>query len=525
MSRLPPPPPDLPSRLVTGDSYRPGPARNDRSESRDYNRDFDRGYDREREYDRRPMYQFGSDNYQPPRNDRSYDNYDHYDRYAPGTAPPALHPSSTVYRPQYDQGPPPPTGEFTFRYDAPPPIAAARDDMYRPRSPQPRRYNDNHNNNKNTNNNGYKQGHGRGGYRGRGGPRMASNRAFLQTNRAPTPELMPGMDEEETGVKFKSIEDVSDSEEAEMEMSDDENAAPEQPTKKSKTVGKAADGDSVPRWSNPDPYTALPPPDESQRKKKDVVKLIRKARVEASSATVAKVDPADDFISFDLADEDDDPSKDWTRQSRMPRPVNSGMGVAGAPTGPRFSHNTNLHNQQPPSAPQAAVPTPISNQQVQAQVNNQTLQARTNIQNVPGRVNNQNAPAPATNQMNQARVSQNGQVPNNENFRFEFTPPEANTTLAKVSRPSKPLNLDTASDPALGSRKRNIRDEIKAAPVLHKVGKGVQRGKVNGDVLKEWKPRADVSSTPWLEIDHSDTANMGLWYGTSSCFSVRFGQG
>jgi non-canonical poly(A) RNA polymerase PAPD5/7 len=515
MSRLPPLPPGLPPRPVTGDSYRPGATRNDRFESRDY-RDYDRVYDRDRDNDRRapPMYQFGSDydSYQPSRDDRVYDRYHGDRRYAPGAAPPSLRPSSSVYRPQFDQGPPPPPGDFTFRYDAPPPIAAARDEMYRPRSPPPRRYNDNQNNS------GYKQDHGRGqqvrgGYRGRGGPRQASNRAFLRTNRDPTPELMPGMDEEENGVKFKSINDVSDSEEAEMDMSDDEAGADEQPAKKARTVGKAADGDSVPRWSNPDPYTALPPPDESQRKKKDVVKLIRKARVEASSATAAKVEPADDFISFDLADDGDD--------LQMLQPPKSGMGVAGAPTGPRFSHNTNLHGQQTPSAPAAAVSSPISNQRAQAQGNIQNLQARTDIQNVPGRVNTENIPRSVTDQKSQAQVVANGQRSNNGNIRFDLTVPEADPALAKVSRASKPVNLDTTSDPALGSRKRTIRDEIKAAPVLHKVGKGPIRGKVNGQVLQEWKPKANAPSTPWLEIDHSDTVNMGLWY-VPSCLLFIF---
>ena len=154
---------------------------------------------------------------------------------------------------------------------------------------------------------------------------MASDRAFLKGNREPTPELMPGMDEEETGVRFKPIEDVSDSEETEMDISDDENGAAEQPKKKVRIVDKAADGDSVPRWSNPDPYTALPPPDESQRKKKDVVKLIRKARVETTSTSTTKVDPADDFISFDFGDEGD------ALQNDDHSPDKSGMGVAGAP--------------------------------------------------------------------------------------------------------------------------------------------------------------------------------------------------
>jgi non-canonical poly(A) RNA polymerase PAPD5/7 len=285
-----------------------------------------------------------------------------------------------------------------------------------------------------------------------------------------------------------------------MDMSDDENGAAEQPSKKARTVRKAADGDSVPKWSNPDPYTALPPPDESQRKKKDVVKLIRKARVETNAGSTAKVDPADDFISFDFGDEEDDSAD------------KSGMGVEGAPTGPRFSHAANLHKQQAQTALATAAPTHMANPQVQAQITSQTLEARTNSQNFNGRIN-QSVPVQVTNQNVQARAdNQNVQVQmNHENVRFAIPFPKVNINLANLKSPSKVVKLDTTSDPTLGSRKRNIDDQIKAAPVLHQVGKGVSKKPATGVVLKEWQPKANSRSTPWVEIDHSDTANMGLW--------------
>ena len=132
-----------------------------------------------------------------------------------------------------------------------------------------------------------------------------------------------------------------------MDMSDDEN---QHPKKKHRIDSEAADGDSVPRWSNPDPYTALPPPDDSQRKKKDVVKLIRKARVETNSSTVNKIDAADDFISFDFGDEEDDQEEEEEEKDDDYVPIQSGAGVAGAPTGPRFSHRSNFQNQQTPNA-------------------------------------------------------------------------------------------------------------------------------------------------------------------------------
>ncbi len=63
-----------------------------------------------------------------------------------------------------------------------------------------------------------------------------------------------------------------------------------------------------PKWSNPDPYTALPPPDETQVKRPDFVKLIRKARVSATAAEPLiggdAVTTNDDFISFGADDDD-----------------------------------------------------------------------------------------------------------------------------------------------------------------------------------------------------------------------------
>ena len=92
----------------------------------------------------------------------------------------------------------------------------------------------------------------------------------------------------------------------ENEDSADGDASESKP-KATRTQFKRPDGDSVPKWSNPDPYTALPPPDETTGKRLDVVKLIRKAKnQEAEKATGHNsVVANDDFISFGFADDDD----------------------------------------------------------------------------------------------------------------------------------------------------------------------------------------------------------------------------
>jgi non-canonical poly(A) RNA polymerase PAPD5/7 len=152
---------------------------------------------------------------------------------------------------------------------------------------------------------------------------------------------MPGMEETDgPAVKYRALEDLSDSDEADMDVSSDDEierkdlGSEEQPKKKQARINqeKAADGESVPRWSNPDPYTVLPPPDESQRKKMDVVKLIRKARVVSSSDSATKTEVvADDFISFDFNDE----GKEDLDQSQDSTIEENGNGVPGAPKGPR----------------------------------------------------------------------------------------------------------------------------------------------------------------------------------------------
>ncbi|KAJ4305117.1 hypothetical protein N0V90_000647 [Kalmusia sp. IMI 367209] len=106
--------------------------------------------------------------------------------------------------------------------------------------------------------------------------------------------------------KFRDLADLSDDEEADMdtdsENSEDNNSATAQgKTKVARTQSSSrADGNSVPKWSNPDPYTVLPPPEETTGKRIDFVKLIRKAKnevAEQNDATNA-VAANDDFISF-----------------------------------------------------------------------------------------------------------------------------------------------------------------------------------------------------------------------------------
>ncbi|PYH93498.1 topoisomerase family protein TRF4 [Aspergillus ellipticus CBS 707.79] len=158
-----------------------------------------------------------------------------------------------------------------------------------------------------------------------------SERPLLRSRREVTPDqlLAPGAADSKPALKFARIENLSDSEEADMDVSSEDEDEAAHPRKKRAVdpngsgTATAAPAPPAPKWSNPDPYTVLPPPDETQSKRVDVVKLIRKARVAATAAQSAQEDPVksnEDFISLSgLVDEDD----------------NTHNPPDGAPTGPR----------------------------------------------------------------------------------------------------------------------------------------------------------------------------------------------
>ena len=96
--------------------------------------------------------------------------------------------------------------------------------------------------------------------------------------------------------KFRDVDNLTDSDEMEMDVSNSENDS--RPAKRQR-YAKEADLGDTPRWSNPDPYTSLPPMDSAERKRKDMVKIIRKARnTSLSTDEMAPLQNDQDFISF-----------------------------------------------------------------------------------------------------------------------------------------------------------------------------------------------------------------------------------
>ena len=158
----------------------------------------------------------------------------------------------------------------------------------------------------------------------------------LLTMRQSSPEDLSITAPGDTALKFRDIEQITDSEAEEMDVSDDEIEGA--PTKRLR-LGPASDEKSLLKWSNPDPYTALPAPsaEDNARKRTDVVKLIRKSRVATSSSENADaVQTNEDFISFDFGDGDSQ-----GRTGAEP-PLN-------APAGPRGMADTSLGKRKRPA--------------------------------------------------------------------------------------------------------------------------------------------------------------------------------
>ncbi|SPJ84992.1 uncharacterized protein FTOL_10909 [Fusarium torulosum] len=201
--------------------------RNSRPDMRSRNNDRDRPYRAE------------SDNYRPS------------DRHDLPPRPPPRHNDygqSDSYRPRMPQG------DFTFRVDKPSGMPEFPADY---RGPSDRR-------------GPRRDGRGRG--RGRGGrrwqpPPHPSERALVSGATANLPEERLG---EEGTVKFRDIDQLSDDDELAMDISS--SSETEGPSKKRAKIVDDGSDDAAPKWSNPDPYTALPCPDESTRKKRDMPK-------------------------------------------------------------------------------------------------------------------------------------------------------------------------------------------------------------------------------------------------------------
>ncbi|KAI9660106.1 MAG: hypothetical protein M1821_001458 [Bathelium mastoideum] len=141
----------------------------------------------------------------------------------------------------------------------------------------------------------------------RGGFRFGRtyDRPLLKARRDATPERLAGMSK--GASRFRAVEDLSGTDTSVVSASDEDEQTDHGPSSKRRARGDDKPTelgmDVAPKWSNPDPYTVLPPPDESKGKKKDVVKMIRKAKITQEKNEDAPPSMAEDFISFDFGED------------------------------------------------------------------------------------------------------------------------------------------------------------------------------------------------------------------------------
>ncbi|KAK7744223.1 hypothetical protein SLS53_003744 [Cytospora paraplurivora] len=330
-SRYPPSaPPNYGGGSGGGDSYRPPPP--------SYNPPPPpSGYD---SYDRNNRSDRGDRGDRYSRNDRN----DRDDRYQPSRhhdshAPPARSQGSFHDFRASDLSRPP-QGDFNFRFEKPNGVGDSYS-SYRPGDPRdrvdaprgPARYP-----NQSRPSRGYgNRGRPGGGFRRPWKPFVAADRAILHTtdNHKPSEDFA----EIASGVTYRSIDQLSDSDEAEMEMSDSEDESRQPTSKRARTTtNQLDDGDDAPKWSNPDPYTALPPVDDTDKKRKDVVQLIRKARMQPAGGIRTSLAVEDgDFIRCDSFSEDEgeEDDEEFIDPLTYKRDTSGAQGAPGAPTGPR----------------------------------------------------------------------------------------------------------------------------------------------------------------------------------------------
>lgn len=306
----------------------------------------------------------------------------------------------------------------------------------------------------------------RGGFNGnirggRGNRFATASRPLLSTKQGSLPEQVLGSADDPHAIKrFLLADDMTDSEEEEMVESDSEKdqnledpnvieggtsgltertaeVSIEQPAKRRALESKRSTKEAqIPRWSNPDPYTSLPPIDESQRKRKDVVKIIRKARIvidkEADAPNQAAAN--DDFISFGFD------------EGIVASEENIEEGSTIIPQGPssfhEFSHLQNLHNGSSPRAP-----------------GTREMTGTAGI----------NGPPPGL--ASTSRLDGNA------------------TTL---------VDIDSYANEALGSRKRTHDDIITSTIQRPAKSKRGFMESSSGSLTEEWLPNGDTNRTPWL---------------------------
>lgn len=418
--------------------------------------------DRDRDRDR--------DNYRPPQGDFTFHvepppGIEPYDTYRPRDRDRDYH-GSRVYDEQYSRQSSRRTynhRDSNYRDERTVPYHSRRGDNDRQagRNGRPHRMDDRSDRRRQNYSQQSHQGaeHGQRGNRKKARP---SARLLLVKKHDENPELMLG----DTGgrVTYRDVDELSNSDETEMDISDNSDAdAAEPASKRARTSATATAAEQeAPRWSNPDPYTALPPPDESTRKKKDMVQLIRKARVEAEAKKPAAQIEGLDFISCDINDNDDkvhelpgnSDTEERTRQEWRVKTTKADTKMPGAHD---LRGSVTTATALPPKQLQPSVLPPSTS----------STQTRAGI-----------TKSHAHNSISQT------------------------TSVGNKSNP-----IDLTSSPALGNRKRTSDDTIKSFSSSLKPRaslKSANQMAKGGAILPSWQSNGEPC--PWFHPEHVDVS-------------------
>jgi non-canonical poly(A) RNA polymerase PAPD5/7 len=255
--------------------------------------------------------------------------------------------------------------------------------------------------------------------------------------------------------RFMSVELVSsdDAGSEDGEIDDDVMSEGEGPRKRVKADITGPTEQAAPKWSNPEYFTALPPPESGLAPKKDIVQVIRKAKVESmptqDTATNAVKENAD-FISFNMDDDDMMASEEDALIEPSP-PKN-------APTGP--------------SKPGKEASGKPNDDHVPKKRRNQFVSPR-------------GPPRPfSLRQINKSKDS-TGPPP--------LPPPTIDQLMTMADR--------------MGSKTKPPPDPVQQPK--GKKRKAAEISKGLGDVVSEWRSN-ETNPTPWCTVDHTRTASVGL---------------
>ncbi|KAI0144412.1 hypothetical protein GGR57DRAFT_518011 [Xylariaceae sp. FL1272] len=320
----------------------------------------------------------------------------------------------------------------------------------------------------------------------------ASERALLTSQWNTGTEQMLG--DNTVRATYRDVDNLTDSDETDMDISDrDELNGPEQPpSKRARTSNDAAATDEAPRWSNPDPYEALPPTVGSRKTggAKNVMHLIRKARIDAETKKSAAVEAGDEFISCDLSDDDTQQKLEKRTSTNSKLNVQAGNQASTTVDSPaRDGRNDDPWQYAPPAT---YGPPGVSSM------------------SMPSHMSFALPPKPPLSVRQAPSKSVLQPVSKVQPPQPRPPQPQATTTgtTSQQKQAKKSATIDLIPSDSLGSRKRNINDEIK---LPHSTLKKVNRNASSGEVMSPWNDLKGITNTcPWIIADHSTTANMGL---------------